>query len=103
LEKRERPRERSFTTPTEPSDAYYRVELSHLRTEALPRLRHASLKVNQVWYDAKRLGDLSEDEINNFEAWWSDKKSNINHLNEKGTRLSISIGLSSSGMGWTAP
>lgn len=87
----------------EPSDAYYRTELSHLRTEALPRLRHVSLKVDTEWYNAKRLGKLSDEETSNFEAWWLEKKSKINQLNEQGTRLCNAIGLTSSGLGWTAP
>jgi hypothetical protein len=104
-DKHERSRERSFTftTPLEPHDAYYRTELSHLRTEALPRLRHGSIKVDTEWYEAKCTGAFSADEINAFELWWMQKKLEVGHLNEKAKRLSIAIGLASTGMGWTAP
>ncbi|KAF2248455.1 hypothetical protein BU26DRAFT_334460 [Trematosphaeria pertusa] len=100
---RARSRERSFSIPLEPHDAYYATELSHLRTEALPRLRHAARKVDTEWYEAKRSTTLSISDINDFENWWAEKKCRILHLNEQGKRLSLAIGLSSSGMGWTAP
>ncbi|KAF2638521.1 hypothetical protein P280DRAFT_72647 [Massarina eburnea CBS 473.64] len=102
-EKRERSRERSFTTPLEPHDYYYRTELSHLRTEALPRLRHATLKVDTEWYEAKQTGAFSADDIKNFETWFMEKKFKIGHLNERAKYLSGAIGLSSTGLGWTAP
>jgi hypothetical protein len=101
LEKRERSRERSFSTPREPHDAYYAAELSHLRTEALTRLRHAALKVGQEWSEAKRTNPLSSADVKDFEDWLSKKKSIISHLNDKGKRMSLAIGLSASGMGWT--
>lgn len=101
LEKRDRTHERSFSTPREPHDAYYAAELSHLRTEALTRLRHAALKVGQEWSEAKRTNLLSPVDVKDFEDWLSKKKSIISHLNDKGKRMSLAIGLSSSGMGWT--
>lgn len=101
LEKRERSRERSFSTPREPHDAYFAAELSHLRTEALTRLRHAARKVDQEWSEAKRTNALSPGDVKDFEDWWGEKKSAISRLNEKGKRMSLAIGLSSSGVGWT--
>ncbi|CAI6337386.1 unnamed protein product [Periconia digitata] len=101
--KRELPRDRSFTLPTEPNNSYYRTELSHLRTEAIPRLRHASIKVDTEYHEAKRLGHIPVDHVNDFEAWWSEQKSKINDLNEKGRGLSNAISLTPTGLGWTAP
>ncbi|KAF1961803.1 hypothetical protein CC80DRAFT_543172 [Byssothecium circinans] len=103
FERPERSRERSFIIPMEPNDAYYRTELSYLRTEALPRLRHASLKVDTEWYEAKQFHPFNPDEIKAFESWWTEKKMRIGHLNEQAKRLSGAIGLASTGMGWTAP
>ena len=99
--KRDRSGERSFSTPREPHHAYYAAELSHLRTEALTRLRHTALKVGQEWNEAQRTSSLSPDDIKDFEDWLSKKKSIISLLNDKGKRMSQAIGLSSSGMGWT--
>jgi hypothetical protein len=103
LEKHERSRDRSFSTPREPHDAYYAAELSHLRTEALPRLRHTARKVDQEWKEAKRTNAVSLGDIEAFENWWAKKKSYIADLNEKGMRMSNEIGLLPTGMGWTAP
>ncbi|PSN74094.1 hypothetical protein BS50DRAFT_7727 [Corynespora cassiicola Philippines] len=102
-DKRSQSRDRSFSTPLEPHDAYYATELSHLRTEALPRLRHAGHKVDMEWYDAKRTGSISPTDFGDFEIWWADKKRTIIQLSEKGKRLSLAIGLSPTGLGWTAP
>jgi hypothetical protein len=102
-EKRTLTRNRSFSTPLDPQDAYYATELSYLRTEALPRLRHSALKVDTEWYEAKRTGLVTDDDVSAFEAWWVEKKCNILSLNEKGKRLAVAIGLSPTGMGWTAP
>jgi hypothetical protein len=97
------PRERSFSTPLEPQNAYYATELSQLRTESLPRLRHAARKVDTEWNEAKRAGVLTLSENAAFEAWWNDKKLTILSLNEKGRRLSEATGLAPTGLGWTAP
>lgn len=102
-EKRTLSRNRSFSTPLEPQDAYYATELSYLRTEALPRLRHSALKVDTDWYEAKRTGSVTDADVATFEAWWVEKKCNILSLNEKGKRLAVAIGITSTGMGWTAP
>lgn len=101
--KRSRSRDRSFSTPLEPQDAYYTTELSHLRTEALPRLRHAGRKVDTEWYEAKRTGGVSAEDVNAFENWWAEKKCIILSLNEKGKHLASLHGLASTGMGWCAP
>lgn len=101
--KRGRSRDRSFSTPLEPHDAYYATELSHLRTEALPRLRHSARKVDNEWYEAKRTGTVAAEDVNLFENWWVDKKCNILSLNDKGKRLATALGLASTGMGWCCP
>lgn len=98
-----RTRERSFSTPLEPHDAYYTTELSHLRTEALPRLRHKSYKVDTEWNEAKRFVAVSAEDIAAFEAWWVEKKAWIISLNEKGKRLATAVGLANTGLGWCAP
>ncbi|KAH7359581.1 hypothetical protein BKA66DRAFT_427113 [Pyrenochaeta sp. MPI-SDFR-AT-0127] len=98
-----RPRDRSFSTPLEPHDAYYATELSHLRTEALPRLRHKCHKVDTEWYEAKRTASIATDDINAFETWWADKKCAVLGLNERGKRLATDFGLANTGMGWCAP
>lgn len=98
--KRDRMQDRSFSTPLEPHNAYYATELSHLRTESIPRLRHAARKVDQEWYEIKRSGAVSYTDIPAFEEWWVNKKSDIRHLDEKGQCLSAAVGISSTGMGW---
>lgn len=101
--KRSLTRERSFSTPLEPQDAYYATELSYLRTEALPRLRHSAHKVDTEWYEAKRTGNVLDEDAQTFENWWVEKKCTILSLSEKGKRLAAANGVSSNGMGWTAP
>ncbi|RII23852.1 hypothetical protein CUC08_Gglean012680 [Alternaria sp. MG1] len=99
-----RSRERSFSTPLRSHDAKYAAELSHLRTEALPRLRHKSYKVDTEWQEAKRAkGALSSDDINAFENFWAEKKLLILSLNERGKRLASAAGLATTGLGWCAP
>ncbi|KAF2126024.1 hypothetical protein P153DRAFT_298491 [Dothidotthia symphoricarpi CBS 119687] len=100
---RGRSRDRSFSTPLDPHEAYYATELSHLRTEATPRLRHLGRKVDTEWYEAKRTGNVAAEDVNTFENWWADKKCSILSLNYKGKRLAAMHGVSSSGMGWSAP
>ena len=100
--KRDRSRERSFSTPLEPHNAYYAMELSHLRTESIPRLRHATRKVDKEWHEAKRIGAASISDVVDFEEWWVNKKSAIRNLDEKAQRLSAAVGITSTGMGWTA-
>ncbi|KAF2785463.1 hypothetical protein K505DRAFT_330984 [Melanomma pulvis-pyrius CBS 109.77] len=101
--KRDRSRDRSFSTPLEPHNAYYATELSHLRTESIPRLRHAARSVDKEWYEAKRSGAVSINDVIDFEAWWANNKSTIRTLDEKCQRLSAAVGIASTGMGWTAP
>ncbi|KAF2270202.1 hypothetical protein CC78DRAFT_194866 [Lojkania enalia] len=96
-------KERSFSTPLEPHNHYYATELSQLRTESIPRLRHAARKVESEWYETKRQSILSPDDNATFEKWWAEKKSAIGGLNEKCKQLSIAIGMGPAGMGWTAP
>ncbi|XPT03457.1 hypothetical protein M3J09_012550 [Ascochyta lentis] len=96
-------RERSFSTPLEPQDAKYAAELSYLRTEALPRLRHSGHKVDTEWYEAKRMGAVADEDVKAFEDWWSEQKHIILKLSEKGKHLAAANGLTSNGMGWTAP
>jgi len=98
-----RDRERSFSTPLEPHNAYYATELSQLRTEAVPRLRHAARKIDTEFYEAKRAGNLSPDDVTEFENWWADTKGTISVLDNQCKRLSQANGITSSGMGWTAP
>jgi hypothetical protein len=98
-----RVRERSFSAPLEPHNAYYATELSQLRTESLPRLRHTARKVDTEWTEVRGSNCLSNEDINTFENWWAEKKCTINALYEKCQRLSHSIGLPSNGIGWTAP
>ncbi|KAF1935752.1 hypothetical protein EJ02DRAFT_116233 [Clathrospora elynae] len=96
--------DRSFITP--PLDrhgAYFATELSHLRTEALPRLRHQSYKVDQEWSEAKCNGAVTAEDVNTFENWWVEKKCTILSLNEKGKRLATAVGLAKTGLGWSAP
>ena len=104
-------RERSFSTPLEPQDAHYALELSQLRTESMPRLRHAAVAVDRDLAMFKKSKDLTSPEnkeltsadVNAFENWWAQKKCDIHELDEKVKRLSEEIGLTSTGMGWTAP
>jgi hypothetical protein len=100
-DKLSRSRERSFSTPLEPHDAYYASELSHLRTEALPRLRHKSYKVDTDFTEAKP--QMKADDIEAFEKYWVEKKIAIISLNEQGKRLAAAVGLANTGLGWCAP
>lgn len=101
--KRSATRERSFSTPMEPQDAKFASELSYLRTEALPRLRHAGHKVDTEWYEAKRTGAVDPEDASTFESWWTETKTQILKLSETGKRLAEAHNITSNGMGWTAP
>jgi hypothetical protein len=101
VQKRDRSRERSFSTPRESHDAYYAAELSHLRTEAMTRLRHTAIKVGSDLNEAKRVNALSANVAKEFEEWLFTKKNIISQLNDKCRGMSNAIGLSPSGMGWT--
>jgi hypothetical protein len=103
FDKPTRGRERSFSTPLEPNEAYYANELSHLRTEALPRLRHLGFKVDTEWAEAKRSVEMSAKDANAFEQWWAQKTCTIVSLNEQGKRLAAVHGLGPTGRGWCAP
>lgn len=96
-------RERSFSTPLDPQEAKYASELSYLRTEAVPRLRHAGHKVDTEWYDAKRTGSIAAEDVQAFESWWSSLKCTILKLSETSKRLAEAKGVTANGMGWTAP
>jgi hypothetical protein len=87
----------------EPQDAKFASELSYLRTEALPRLRHAGHKVDTEWYEAKRTACVTPEDAQTFEIWWNETKSIILKLSETGKRLAEAHGVTSNGMGWTAP
>lgn len=101
LSERSRSRERSFSTPLKSHDAYYAVELSHLRTEALPRLRHKTYKVDTAWSEAKP--HMHPDDVNAFENWLAEKKCAILSLSERGKRLATAVGIANTGLGWCAP
>lgn len=103
IRKESRSRDRSFSTPLERHDAYYATELSHLRTEALPGLRHLARKVDIDWADAKRSGVLKPDDANAFENWWAEKTCEIMALNSISKYRADALGLAPTGMGWCAP
>ncbi|KAF2497344.1 hypothetical protein BU16DRAFT_559095 [Lophium mytilinum] len=94
--------ERSYTTPMEPDMAYYTLELSHLRTESLPHLRHAIRVVDRELNESKRLVELDEDTLEQFEGWWAKKKATAIGLDQKGLALSIQRGIPTNGLGWSA-
>ncbi|KAF2801333.1 uncharacterized protein BDZ99DRAFT_403574 [Mytilinidion resinicola] len=93
---------RSYTTPMEPDMAYYTLELSHLRTESLPCLRHAIRVVDRELNESKRLVELDEETLGEFEAWWVKKKATAIGLDQKGLALSIQRGIPTNGLGWSA-
>ncbi|OCK82887.1 hypothetical protein K432DRAFT_415025 [Lepidopterella palustris CBS 459.81] len=92
---------RSFTTPLDPHSAYYAAELSYLRTEALPRLRHSTRRVGTEWVECKLTADAST--VAEFEAWWGEKRDYVRELDSRGKHLSVAMGLADNGLGWTAP
>ncbi|KAF2477424.1 uncharacterized protein BDR25DRAFT_207719 [Lindgomyces ingoldianus] len=95
--------DRSFSVPLDPQNAYYTTELSQLRTESIPRLRHAARKVDTEWYESKRLGTVTGDDVVEFEKWYAEKKATIRHLDDQCKRLSFANGVAPTGLGWTAP
>lgn len=103
LEMRGRSRDRSFSTPLESLDAYSATELSYLRTEALPRLRHQCQKVDTEWHEFLRTGTISSDAMNAFENWWALMKCTAQDLSAQGMYLATQRGVAATGMGWTAP
>jgi hypothetical protein len=96
-------RDRSFSTPFEPHEAYIATEVSQLRTESIPRLRHYILKVCQVFNEAKASGNLASTETNEFENWLALKKVKCDGLKTDVEHRSELMGLTSTGLGWTAP
>lgn len=95
-----RTRERSFSTPVDPCDAYYRNELSQLRTEAIPRLRHAALRLAIEWTAVKNSGSIPKEDVEAFQRWWDERKVKADDLDEKTRRLSDFHGLTPHGLGW---
>ena len=91
---------RAFTTPLNPHNAYYAAELSYLRTDSLPRLRHSARRVETEWAECKRADRAFADSGAEFEAWWVGKKELVGSLDDKGKRLSISMGAGVMSMGW---
>jgi hypothetical protein len=96
-------RERSFSTPLEPHNAKYVYELSQLRTEAVPRMRHKAREVDSELKAAERDGTMSASDLNELNNWWAEKKCKTVDLETECMRLSHAIGLSPNGIGWTAP
>lgn len=107
VEKVTRSRGGSFTTPIEPRDQGYVTEISALRTESLPRLRHKGRQLDSEWREAKRVNEtthqLSANDIAVFEDWWAEQKTRIDRLYEQGKDLSAYLNLSPNGLGWVAP
>lgn len=95
-----RTRERSFSTPVDPIDAYYRNELSQLRIEAIPRLRHAAIRLGIEWQSIKSSGKMAKEEVEAFQRWWDERKIRAEDLDEKTRRLSDFHGLTPHGLGW---
>jgi hypothetical protein len=88
----------------EPHNAKYATELSYLRTEVVPCLRHAARAVDTEWSQIRFNGVINSPDVKaEFENWWAVKKCAIMTLDEKAQRLSHAIGLGPNGMGWTAP
>ncbi|KAF2100451.1 hypothetical protein NA57DRAFT_74060 [Rhizodiscina lignyota] len=84
-------------TPT-----YYLAELSHLRSDALVRLRHAVRRVDIEWAEMQRIqlrdcdvgskstsssGGMDREECLAFEQWWEGKRALAGALEEKCIRL----------------
>lgn len=106
-EKCGRSRGASFITPIDPQDQGFVLEISALRTEALPRLRHSSRKLEVEWREVKRINDsanhVSASDIAAFENWFAAKNTQVRELDEKVQHLSSDLNLSPNGLGWTAP
>jgi hypothetical protein len=94
--------ERSYTTPMSPHSAYYSRELSYLRTDTLPNLRHALRVVDRELNEAKRLAELTGADLDAFENWWAAKKALAMGLDQKGQALSLQKGIPANGFGWSA-
>ncbi|KAF2112685.1 hypothetical protein BDV96DRAFT_602070 [Lophiotrema nucula] len=102
----QRPREGSSSTPKDPTSkdphaAYYAAELSHIRTEAMPRLCHLRAHVDAEWYEAKRRGTVAADDIPAFESAWTEKKDYIHALNEHCKGIAKAEDMPNAGLGWT--
>jgi hypothetical protein len=106
-EKGDRSRDGSFITPIEPQDQGYVLEISSLRTEALPRLKHSGHKLDLEWRETKRTNDsthhLSAIDVATFEKWLAEAKLKIDRLYDRGQHLSSGLNLSPNGLGWAAP
>lgn len=112
IEKQDRSRDRSFSTPAEPTDAYYMTELSTLRTASLVHLRHLSRDVDRHLAEIKGKrsagfsgvdAEASVEHANRFENWWAEKTLEIASLSCKAKRLFDTLGLAPTGLGWCAP
>lgn len=75
------------TIPTDPATAYYHAELSHLRSDALVRLRHAALRLDAEWAECKRLGESEEAVEADFEMWWGEMRERVRGLDGRGKAL----------------
>jgi len=74
--------------PPSPQHAYFTAELSYLRTDALPRLRHAARRVDTEWGECRRHSRAITKDIAGvkdvFEGWWHGKKGYVKDLDERG-------------------
>jgi len=86
----------------DPHTEYYARELSHLRTDSLPCLRHAIRVVDREMSESKRLAEFDPDSLKAFEAWWTQKKGMAIGLDQKGQALSNRQGIPTNGLGWSA-
>ncbi|OCL11453.1 hypothetical protein AOQ84DRAFT_229298 [Glonium stellatum] len=93
-------RRRAFTTPLDPHNSYYTAELSYLRTDSLPRLRHSARKVETTLAECRRADRALASLGAEFEAWWVGKKQLVSSLNDKGKTLGMSMGAGGMCMGW---
>ncbi|KAF2836809.1 hypothetical protein M501DRAFT_987076 [Patellaria atrata CBS 101060] len=77
--------------PPTPQHSYYAAELAHLRTEALPRLRHAIIRLETEWYEQKEEIDpqIGEDLVRKLREWIGTKKADAQEMHEMAKMLGL--------------
>jgi len=97
---RSRTRSMSLGIQLEGQERFLVPELSHLRTEILPHLRHSVRKVDVAFVEAKLAGTISTSHVEAFEPWWKSTKAKINRLDNETKTIADDINLPPTGMGW---
>lgn len=93
----------AFTTPLSPKCSYYKAEVTGLRSESFPRLRHTARRVESEYKETRRMLDIWQrqsesgstagpspaaitivsNSLDQFGDWWAEKKMMIASVSDR--------------------